>query len=554
MPLNITNQKPVVLSPAYIPKITGDFDPMTLVQNTLVAPLRQPLVPGTPVTFADGANALGDDIIAQRIVDCCGEVTDVTAEAWARMLFQRTLQFFDQQAPLGIQNLFVIQAAVQEKLPFPIPGQVVYTPAQDVIPASKEFIGGFCSYEKYFASLALYARPETLGFYFVNETAFNDFKAWLQNETNNIAAQLPAQVNQLFADFQTDIKLDGLTESLTLRKDDSDGNDEYSFPRVLTAMLMRYTQAISPAMYGVLPFNMGELFCPRSMVFVNVEKHAYASSRQVKEEWELINQSIQQQINMVSNTKLSKLTSTLRNIKKIQGQAANALTNLGQSVGRSQTIVFKSNSPTVVDITKLLRRIMSKMATVNRSQNSYKSVKASFAKPNRRDPDDFNKQGKTVSVRYYPDIHLYIDTSGSISEENYQDTVKACMAIAKKLNINIYFNSFSHVLSQCTLLKTANKTGRQLYAEFQRVPKVDGGTDYEQIWHYINRSKKRRREISLIITDFEWTPRNHYVEHPANLYYVPCSRMDWQYMTHCATSFAQAMLRNDPNIRKHILM
>lgn len=554
MPLNITNQKPVSLAPVYIPKITGDFDPPSYVKTTLVEPLRQPMVQGTPVTIADGNSALDDDTITQRVMDCCGEIVDVTAEAWARMLFQRTLMFFDQQAPMSIQDLFVIQAAVQEKLPFPVPGQVVYTPAQDVIPTSKEFIGGFCSYEKYFASLAMYARPETLGFYFVNETAFNEFKTWLASEINNIAAQLPAQVNQLFADFQADIKLDGLTESLALRQDDNDGNDEYSFPRVLMTMLMRYTQSVSPALYGVLPFNLGELFCPRSVVFVNVEKHAYASSREVKNEWELINQSVQQQINMVSNTKLSKLTSTLRNIQKIQGSAANALTNLNQGVSRAQTIVFKSKSPTVVDITKLLKRIMSKMATVNRSQNSYKSVKASFAKPNRRDPDDFNKQGKTVSVRYYPDIHLYIDTSGSISEENYQDTVKACMAIARKLNINIYFNSFSHVLSQCTLLKTANKTNRQLYAEFQRVPKVDGGTDYEQIWHYINRSKKRKREISLIITDFEWTPRNRFVEHPENLYYVPCSRMDWQHMTRCATTFAQAMLRNAPDIRKHILM
>ena len=164
-----------------------------------------------------------------------------------------------------------------------------------------------------------------------------------------------------------------------------------------------------------------------------------------------------------------------------------------------------------------------------------------YNKPNRRDPDDFNKKGKSVSTKYLPDIHLYIDTSGSVSEQNYKDAVMACISMAKKLNINIYFNSFSSELSQCSLLHTRDKSIKQIYAAFQKVQKVTGGTDFDNVWDYINMSKKRRRELSIMITDFEYTPRNRQVNHPENLYYVPCANVtNYQRMVGYAITFCKS--------------
>ena len=88
-------------------------------------------------------------------------------------------------------------------------------------------------------------------------------------------------------------------------------------------------------------------------------------------------------------------------------------------------------------------------------------------KANRRDPDDYNKPGRITSVEYMPDLHVYVDTSGSISEANYQEAVLLLIRIAKKLNVNLYFNSFSHILSQQTLLKHMNTPGKDP-AEFRR--------------------------------------------------------------------------------------
>ena len=549
--MKVTNQKPVMLSPVYQAKIQGDFDPLDYIAQTLATPLYTPVVAGQPVTIsANGVDITPADI-AQTVANCCGDVVDTTSEAWCKAIFGKTLVYFDKNSNLLTQNLFAIQAAEKEKLPTPT-ATIVYTPATDVIPVSKEFLAGKCDYEKYFATLAFYARPNTLGFYFANETAFDSFKFWLSAQTAAIAAGLPAQTNQLLQDFQN-LNLNGLTESLVLRNNDAENNDEYSFARTLIAYMMQYATQVSSAEFGVLPFELGELYCPRSIVLVNVEKHAHATARQVADEWNLINQSLSMKINMVSNNKLNRLTATARNLSKIQGMAATAATNSSASTSKSANVKFRKTAPNTIDIAKLLNKIMNKMAAVNRSENTYKSVKMTFAKPNRRDPDDFNKQGKSVSVKYRPDIHLYIDTSGSISEENYQDAVKACIQMARKLNINLYFNSFSHCMSQCTKLNVKDKSARQVYAAFRNVPKVTGGTDYAQIWNYINRSKKRKREISLIITDFEWHAPNRYIEHPKNLYYIPCSRCDWKGIVSSAESFCKSMMHIDPDCRRHLL-
>lgn len=551
--MNVSNQKPAIISPVYNTKVTGPFDPMEAIKQTIAAPLMTPLSPNAPVVIrANNGRNIDQDEIVRSFVDCCGDTMNATMESWCKSLLGKTLVYFDPNTNLMVQETFAIQSAAKANLPAPTP-TVVYTPAVDVIPVSKEFLAGQCDYDKFFGTLAFYARPNTLGFYFASEASFDGFKAWLKTQHANVSGLTPAQTNQLFADFDANIGLKGLTESLILRNNDGENNDEYSFARMLVAYLMTYTAQVSSAEFGVLPFMLGELYCPRTVVFVNVEAHSHATAKQVADEWNIINNSLKQKINMISNNKLNRLTATARQLQKIQSAAANAATNAGAQAGRSMNFKFGRKLPDTVDIISMLKKIMGKMAVVAKSENSYKSVKMSFARPNRRDPDDFNKQGKVVSTQYRPDIHLYLDTSGSISEENYESAVKACIKIARTLDVNLYFNSFSHCMSQCTKLSLKGKSAKQVYAAFQKVPKVDGGTDYAQIWHYINKSKKRKRELSLLITDFEFTAPNQFIEHPKNLYYLPCSRCDWKSITYYAENFAKSMVHNDPTIRKHIL-
>lgn len=554
--LNISNQKPIELSPLYNPIVSGDYAPLDYLNNITATPILNSKVnPNSPVSIQDSNNLNLDDAdnIVHLLLDCSGDTINPQAEDIAKELFGKTLLHFNQQTPLAIQEMFAIQAATKEQMPFPS-NQVVYTPATDVIPASKAFLAGKISYENYFASLAFYARPDTLGFYFATEQFFDEFKEWLQNEIQLIQSVLPVETNQMFTDFNQ-LNLNSLTESLLIRNNDDENNEEYSFARCIIYYLMKYCGQNTNNCMGILPFRLDELINPKSIVFVNVEKHAHATSKQIANEWALINQSIQNKPKVVNTKKLKKLTAVQRTLQKVQQQAQYNMSRSQQQIQRAQQIKFSKTQPTSIDLTKRVKKIMDKMAQVNRSDNSFKDIKMTYQKPNRRNPDDFNKPGKIVSTKYKPDIHLYIDTSGSISERNYQDAVKACIKMAKKLNVNLYFNSFSHVLSQATKLNTKDKTQNQIYKQFQRVPKVTGGTDYEQIWHYINRSKKRKRELSIIMTDFEWFAPNQYVEHPKNLYYAPIS-VDpnaWKNLTYWAEKFCKSMKHIDLKTRSKLL-
>lgn len=559
MTITVTNQKPAVLDALHTISCTGDYDPMPAIQKVLVDPLLEPLNPSAPASIVDGS---GHDItgdVLDIVMRCLGETMDPAAEKNAKELLGQTLVSYDQGTPLPVGELFAVQAGQQNKWPAPS-ARVLYSAQNDVIPAAKGLLAGSADESAFFASVAYTYHPNTLGFWFQSSAAFDGFKIWLNQQLQAMAGAnaMPADTLRLLND-SANLSLKGLTESLLLRKDDSDGNDEFSFARLVIRMLMTYVDQRRKAAStgaaaldtGIMPFTVGELFCPRSLVLVNVEAHARATAAKVTGEWNLINQSLASPVKVVSNAALSKLTSLPR--AAARAAAMGARQQPGQPGSRSAQVKFRKAPPTKLDLFKDITRVLKRMGKVNKSQNIYRTTKTTFLKANRRNPDDFNKPGRITSVQYMPDLHIYIDTSGSISEENYQEAVLMLIKIAKKLNVNLYFNSFSHMLSQETLLKVENKSTRQIWNEFRKVPKVTGGTEFKQIWDYINASPKRKRQLSLMITDFEWPPPSRREEHPANLYYAPCSAMDWKYMVRSAEAYANGMQHIDPSIRQKLL-
>lgn len=551
--LNISNAKMSDASPVYREKIAKDMDIDEITKDLFITPLLQPLNSNQNVIMTNNKTPVDEDTIQQTLLRCLGDSFDAPAESFMKEYFSQTLTDYKKSTTLNIQELFLVQSAIKENLAEPT-NTIIYTPAVDVIPSCRQFIAGTGSFDKLFASLGFFARPNTLGFYFVTESAFDDFKTYINTQVTTLAPTLSSETLQMFNDFQK-LKLDGLTESLVLRAKNSQGAEDmaYSFARTLVFLLMSYTAQVSNAEFGVMPFNVGELIRPNSIVFINLERHAKANTREIKHEWDIITKSLQNKPNIISNNKLCKLTATARNAQKIMANAAMMSANINKGSGRSKINHFSTKQPSTVNMARIIKKILHNMAFVNTSMNTFKTTKMSFAKPNRRNPDDFNRQGKVVSTKYYPDIHVYVDTSGSISEEDYENAIRSLIAMAKKLNIGLYFNSFSSHLSQTTKLKLAGKSTKRIYAEFQKIPKVTGGTDYAQIWNFINSSKKRKEELSLIITDFEWTAPSEYIEHPKNLYYAPCDNQNWTYLTSYANEFAKSCIHNDPDIRKHIL-
>lgn len=574
--LKVTNATPAVLSPVYKMSAQADpFDPTEALRQVLAEPLFRPLVPtmGGVVIDLDGQKLTEDDIVGIAL-HCMGDTLDQQAEdSMSDILFQCMRDYYHaDQGPeyntTRFQELFLNQAAHRSpNMPLPAPGRVVYGVPTDVIPSAKDFlvsVGSAASngqslpedaIDAFLCSLGFVFHPDTLGFYFLNEKAFDDFKAWLASQVSLLSGVLDSSVQSLFQQFDQ-LTLDGLVEGVTLRNNDGDNCEPMCFARVLVSMLMSYTDQVGRDAFGVMPFDMGELLCPRTVTFVNVEAHAHAAPSVVNREWGAITQALSMPVRPVSTRKLASLPATGRAARHAVAKAAAAGSRRNRSAydaQRAANVRFRKSNLSGMDIVRIVSRVSAKMAQVAKSENSYKSVRMSYARPNRRNPDDFNLQGKVVSTKYRPDIHLYIDTSGSISEDNYEAAVKSCIVMARKLNVNLYFTSFSHVISTTTLLHTRDKSFAGCYREFQRVPKVTGGTEFSLVWDYINQSKKRQRELSLMLTDFEYTPPNEHIVVPKNLYYLPIANTHWSYLTSCAKDFCQAMTIHDRLFRKKLL-
>lgn len=551
MSITTTNIKPAELNSFYLDSLAKDFDPYEIIKNEVVTPLFTPLIASAPAVIEDNGKALSADDITAKLIDCSGDRVDNAAETMIKDIFRQTLSNYKDS--LSVQSVYAVQQAV--KLGMPLPSdKCIYVP-DDVIQSAKLLLSGQTSSASFFTNLAFYARVETFGYFFANDAAWSEFKAWFATEIQNIASMLAPETVQLCNDL-AQIKLNHLTESFVLRDDDAQNNDPYSFARVFIFYLMLYEQQMKnnnapPHIAGHMPFSFAEHFCPRTIVIVNVEKHAHAHPSEIKNEWDVIKAAMQMNPHVLKNNTIAKLTAVSRMANKMK--AAGAMTK-SASMNRSAVIRFRKTPPTSVDLYKYISRIYKNAMFVQTSENAVKSKKLTYQRPSRRDPDDPDRQGKTTSVQYKPDLHVYLDCSGSISERDYQDAIKACIKLAKKMNVNFYFNSFSHIMSESTRLPVQGKSIREIYDIFKNVPKVGGGTDYEQIWHYINKTKKREREVSIIISDFEYMAPNHYVKHPRYLYYAPISTSNWQWITQSAETFAKSMVNIASDIRKKILM
>ena len=559
MTFTLSNQRPAVLDPVHLLPVTGAYDPLPAIRETLVEPLFEPL-PNRTVSLLDDQNQplTADDILPIFMQTLRGSV-DARAESNIKDLLSQGLISYSTQGTLLANEMFANQAGTSQKLPAPGTPGLFYTAATDVVPGAKPLLASQEPQDDagFFASLAYTFSPETLGFWFLSESSYEDFRVWFDQQVQMLTPGLPSDTQNLLQKFHS-LTLTGLTESLILRKNDSDELQDSSFARVLVHLLMQYVQIQTVAQpqareAGILPFVATELFLPRTLVFVNVEQHARTSATKVEQEWRIINMALNAPVKVLNMNQLSKLTALPRAVAKAAAQAANAKSNAQAKTGRAAKVKFRKQAPSSVDILTGLKRALKRMKEVNRSQNIFKKTKASFVKANRRDPRDFNKPGKMTSQHFLPDLHVYVDTSGSISEVNYQEAVIMLIRLAKKLNINLYFNSFSHVMSQEVLLHTANKSVSEIWREFQKIPKVNGGTEYEQIWRYINTSPRRRERLSLVISDFEWRARTQRVPHPKNLYYAPCGSMDWDHIVHHARGFTKSVEHIEPAIASRLV-
>lgn len=173
---------------------------------------------------------------------------------------------------------------------------------------------------------------------------------------------------------------------------------------------------------------------------------------------------------------------------------------LGVVTDSPATIMFKT------------KRIIKWAQTFTNKASSNRTVKRqkSFMRPNRRHPNNFNIAGKLNHVQYKRDIHVFLDTSGSITPDEYATGIQIIAKAAKTLNVDIYFTSFASVTSETVKIPTQNKTEYQIRKLIMDIPKTAGGTDYNNVYNHIMkdaniaRKQNRSEPINIMLTDFAY--------------------------------------------------
>ena len=271
----------------------------------------------------------------------------------------------------------------------------------------------------------------------------------------------------------------------------------------------------------ILPTRTIESLLPSMVIAFNARKLSRATSSELlAAKNDIGKMAALDKSRILSFAKMASLGTVNKAMQKmnvLQNQLNNVLakSSLSASTGK-----FAIKNINMTRVRKKIMKIEKKMKNVDVSKNPTYHNFDTFQRPNRREPMNPDLPGVSMDLGYYPDIHLYVDTSGSISQKDYEDSVAMIIDIAKKLNCDIYFNSFTTDISQETVVRCRNRSQAQIQRDIEKIPKLSGGTTIDQVWSYINATRKNRRQLSILISDF-YVDVPRYIKHPENLYYIP---------------------------------
>lgn len=595
MTIKIRNQKPAVLysdpfcilpdikptknSSAYQDEIASH------IKTHYIEPLYTPINPKQPVTIEDVVNGQTKTIDADTLYNgimylWTNPTLDVQLQNQITDIYRQGIQYhtpndwyFEEQ--LGIEAL--------TRMKLPIPSQkmgkiVKYSASVDVIPTAKAFLAQNDAQNamNWFANITAYTHDHSFRNYLLMTVqtgdVFTDIKMQLKNflQIWQTKHTITKDVNKLLSDFDKIDLSNDLSAGLFLPNGgaaSSQEQDALSFTRIILYVLSQY-EKMNPGKLTVQPSNLQQVYMPENIVLINLENYAHAKPSEIKNDWDALEKALnaKKALNFVSNKKLMTAKAVSQSLTMTN--KSSSAQNQGKPVARIKTRPFSGRPIPARHLNAMMAHIIQSEITSQITQNTYKSYKLSFMRPNRRKPDDLNLQGKLSITKYRPDIHIYLDTSGSISEKQYRDAVMNLIMLSKQINCNLYITSFSHYVSQTALLKTKDRSAQAIYKDFIRIPKVTGGTDFEQVWRKIdiindfNQKNSYSHQINFIITDFGYTLSRdwRWNKEQASLrytYYVPISvhNREWQQIRKWAKEFREQMIKaGDYGVRKRMLI
>lgn len=579
MNINITNQSPTDFT-TLTPKISHfDTDLDTEINTTIAEPFTKalftPLQAGQPVHLQIDQTVYTDDKIKQLITESLtsNDVKIQINDQLAVLLHQASR--YRDTTPQAWQQIIANSLLIKNKAPLPTP-TLIYTYDKDVQNAAKDVLQSMQKSNQPDPALTKELEIALLGNLLPNPIT----QRWSIILTNNTDyQQIQNSLQNLAANSQTlttDVR-NNITQAMQIKLSDKDvftswvtgsNNEPSSFNRVVNYIL---NQIPNLTYTKILPINLQAMINPIGFSFINIESLANSDGKRYHKELTTL-QQLTNRLVKFHVTKLSKIQSAqaiqqqINNTKNRQ-QKQYSKDPSGDRATRKQRGFHKTLPSAQLQLDQLIKIVNHHISTMI-SDNTYKKIRTTFMRPNRRHPNDPNLRGHIQTTKYRPDIHIFLDCSGSISESQYRTGVTFLIKIAKKLHTNLYFTSFSNEITQPVKLKTKNATVKQIYRQIQAIPKAYGGTEYENVWNMVDVLEKQNQkfhkapQLNFMITDFEydlrasWSPRLKQAS-TKMLYYLPLAadQDDYDYCRRYGMEFANELIdAGDLNIKDRILM
>lgn len=316
----------------------------------------------------------------------------------------------------------------------------------------------------------------------------------------------------------------------------------------------------------VPPLNIKTFLKSNTLIVLNIEELTYLNSNnEFLDALNKLNKDIKNRINAkryASIKKISRASKTPRNKSHQRGQTKSS--DLSQS---NNSYIKKSNTKQKPkEMLKKIAKLISSRVSRLRSENEMTAIKRTFQRGSRRNPDDVNLKGSIKKKIYNPDIHIYLDSSGSISEKMYADAIYSIILITQKLKSDLYFSSFSDAVSQPVKIRVSGKTAKQVYEQILKIPKISGGTRFDQVYYAIddtaeyNKRSQKAQRLNFMITDFGYSFEdtfqfNSNAASVKNTFYIPM-QMDYPQATLdlIMERFQESAIQaNNSKIGRHIL-
>lgn len=500
------------------------------------------------------------DALTSAWLDSFSVIEDVDApQRFVEDALASSLKNWDPDAHRPIREAFAVQAAASLSLPAPSPS-MLWSHSTDVLPAAESMIRGESGSEAMLLSSLTYLHPlPALGLYGLDRADLKRMLTYIRERVSML--DLDVSVRSLIQQF-TAMSLSGATQTIMLRRDRSEPIEPGSFAHTVVALIEEFISLRTASVSGVprmgwLPFDAEELIDPTSLVMVDVSQAAKLPAPASSAEWALTQIALDP-----AQPKVFSLDAIVNLTRSLRSRIAKSMAKNGHQVSDEYAVQTSSPVPEMLteqprETTLLddLAGVIAGTGTVAFSHNVEKIRRSSHTRANRRHPDDTDMPGRTTVTRFKRDIHIYGDCSDSMSDDNQLSMMRVVVALAQSLGINVYFTSFSEILSEDVLLDVHGRVFEDVWEDFLNLPKVSGGTDFSQIWRHIDSDPELRDRISLVVTDFGWKNRAYSVDHPENLYYAPVQVSDrqWPKVREWAEKFIGSMERGAPDIATKII-